>query len=142
MILDTKSTFSDNQAITADAASTNYMDLKALGITAYNAAQLKHNRGIAEKIPLLIQVTEDFATCTSVTVQFQTDDNSSFSSAKNIIECTVLLAELKKGFIFPIDKLPRNVKERYCRLNYVVNGSDATAGKIFAGFVLAVDGAK
>lgn len=141
MVLDKNTTLSSDQAITASAASTDVLDLGARGKTAYNSVQLKHNVGKARHIPFLIQVTENFATLTSLTVAIETDDNSAFSSPKEIIRVVVPVAELKAGFIFPIDKLPRGIVERYVRVYYTVTGSNATAGKITAGVVLAVDGA-
>ena len=142
MILDQNALFSDAQAIVASAASTNHYDLGAAGKTAYNQVQLRRNMDLSyEQTPLLIQVVEDFNNATSVKVSFQSDDNGSFSSPKDVVEVTVLLAQLKKGFIFPIDKFPRGVKERYIRIYYTVAGSAPTTGKISAGFVGAVDGA-
>lgn len=140
MILDKNTTFSDAQAITATAPSTNILDLQALGKTAYNPTQLKYNVGINE-IPLLIQVMEQFNNLTSLKIAIETDDNSAFSSPKEILSQTVLLADLKVGFRSAFDKLPRGIKERYLRINYTVVGAAPTLGKVQAGIVLAVDGA-
>jgi hypothetical protein len=140
MVLDKNTLFSDEQAITVTAASTDVLDLGALGIVPYNQAQLLHRKGLKE-IPLLIQVVENFATLTSLKIAVETDDNSAFSSAKEVLSQTVLVADLVAGFISAIDKIPRGVNERYMRIKYTVNGADATAGKITAGIVLAVDGA-
>lgn len=140
MVLDKNTEFSSAQAITVTAPSTNVLDLQALGKTAFRGAQLLHNVGHKD-IPLLIQVVEDFATLTSLTISVQSDDNSAFSSAKTILSETVLLADLKAGYTSVINRLPR-IKERYVRLNYTVAGSDATAGKITAGIALAIDGSK
>lgn len=141
MILDQLTLLSNNQAITVDAASTNCLDLGAPGIVPYGSVQLKRNFGKGMEIPLLIQVTEAFATLTSLEVIVQTDDNSSFSSPKDILASTVGVADLKAGFIFPIDKLPRGIKERYVRVYFNVIGTTATAGKITCGVVGSVDGA-
>jgi len=140
MILDSNVLFSDAQAITASAASTNVIDLGATGKTAYGQVQLVRNLGKGGEIPLLIQVVETFAGCTSVTAIVQTDDNSAFSSPKDIQALTVPLAELKKGYIFCDDDLPRGIKERYLRIYFTVVGGPASAGKITAGIVGAVDG--
>lgn len=140
MVLGKNTEFSSEQAIAASAPSTNVLDLGALGKTAYQGAQLKHNVG-HKRIPLLIQVVEDFATLTSLKIAIESDDNSSFSSAKEILAETVAVADLKAGYSSVIDKLPR-IKERYVRINYTVNGSNATTGKITAGIALEVDGSK
>jgi hypothetical protein len=139
MVLDKNTLLSDAQAVTASASSSDVLDLGALGITSYNPTQLRHNIGMKE-IPFLVQVVEDFAALTSLQVIVQTDDNSGFASPKNVASASATLAELKAGFIFPVDKLPRGIKERYLRLRYEVTGANATSGKITAGIVLAVDG--
>ena len=141
MILDQNAIFSDAQAIVAPAVSTNTYDLGLPGVAAYNSVQLKRNIGKGCEIPLLIQVVEDFDALTSLTIHVQSDDNVGFSSAKNVMSETILLADLKAGYISKIDKLPRETKEQFIRLSYVVAGSNPTVGKITAGFVGAVDGA-
>lgn len=141
MVFDQLSLLSDAQAITGSAVSTNVYDLGAPGIAAYNSVQLKRNLGKGMDTPFLIQVVEDFNLLTSLQVIVQSDDNSAFSSAKNVMSVTVPLADLKAGFIFPIDRLPRSITEQFIRLSYVVSGSAPSAGKITAGAVAAVDGA-
>lgn len=141
MILDNQAIFSDQQAITASAVSTNVIDLGAMGSTSYNKTTLKRNLGKGPEIPLLIQVTEDFATLTSLTVALQQDDSDAFGSPTVVASQTIGVAQLKAGYIFPIDKVPRGVTERFLRLSYTVTGSNATTGKITAGFTTAVDGA-
>jgi hypothetical protein len=140
MILDMHALFSENQAIVADAPSTNVYDLGAPGVAAYNNVQLRRNIDKSQKIPLLIQVVEDFDLLTSLKIIVQTDDNSAFSSPKNIIEDEVLLADLKEGYISSIEKVPRNIMERYVRIYYDVVGTNPTEGKVTAGIVGAVDG--
>jgi hypothetical protein len=141
MILDKNTLLSEAQSVIADdasVASTNILDLGALASTAYNSAQLKHKVGL-KPIPFLIQVVEDFDVITSLQVTVQSDDNDSFSSPKNIISDTILLADLVAGKVSVIDKLPV-IKERYVRLNYTIVGGPNTTGKITAGIVMAVDG--
>lgn len=138
MILDQNLIFSDSQAVTADAPSTNSIDLGPVGKTGFGGKQLKRYLGKAKVTPLLIQVVEDFATCTSVTFQVQSAVDAAFTAPKNIVEETILLANLKVGKKCEgIQELPI-IKERYVRINYVVNGPDATAGKITAAIVGAV----
>ncbi len=140
MVLDKNTAFSEDQAVTVSAASTNILDLGALGVTPHRGSQLLHNVG-HKNIPILIQVTEAFATLTSLTIVVQSDDNSGFASPKSIISESVAVAELKAGYSSVINKLPR-IKERYVRIYYTVVGANATAGKITAGIALAVDGSK
>ncbi|HHY0854094.1 TPA: Bbp16 family capsid cement protein, partial [Raoultella ornithinolytica] len=83
-------------------------------------------------IPLLIQVVESFNTLTSLTVTVQTDDNSAFSSATDVLSLTIPLASLVQGYKSPVITLPMKL-ERYIRLNYTVTGTAPTAGKVTAG---------
>lgn len=137
MIFDAQTRFSKEQAVTASAASTNVIDLLAAGIPYGNDAALNRDLGIHE-IPLRIQVTTAFATLTSLKVAVQTDDNSSFSSATTVLETeAIAAASLVAGYQFNIDRIPLKTTERYVRLYYTVAGSDATAGKITAGVVVA-----
>lgn len=140
MILDERVLLSDQQAITATANSTNVIDLQALGIT-YDQVQLQRKLGKGQMIPFLVQVTEDFDNLTDLEFIFQTDDDEAFGSATDVLSIVVPLASLVAGYILPMDKLPREIRERYFRMRYVVNGVAPTAGKVTAGIVAAVDGA-
>lgn len=139
MILDKQNLFSDQQAITASAASTNQIDLGANGTPVYGAAALRSDLGISD-VPLLIQVTEAFATLTSLAVSVQVDNDAAFGSPKTVVSTpAVPVAELKAGYRFPIVWVPRGTDERYVRLSYTVAGTNATAGKITAGISAGVD---
>lgn len=128
MILDSQTLFSDAQAITATAASTNLIDLTAA-----------RDIGKGVVIPLLIQVTEAFNNLTSLTIAIQTDDNASFSSAKTVMSEVVVLADLVKGRISPMDAIPVGTAERYVRINYTVTGTAPSTGKITAGLCMGID---
>ena len=120
MILDEQGLFSDAQAVTASAASTNV---------------IKTNGDIGKGTPVevLIQVDTAFATLTSLTVSVQTDDAENFSNAVTLASSgAVAAASLTKGYRFPIKFLPSGIK-KYLRLYYTVTGSNASAGKITAG---------
>jgi hypothetical protein len=137
MIFDAQTRFSNAQAVTASAASTNVIDLRAAGIPYGNDVAVSRDLGIFD-IPLRIQVVTAFATATSIKVAVQTDDNSSFSSAATVLETEAIpIATLVAGYQFNIDKFPLKTSERYVRLYYTVAGSDATAGAITAGVVAA-----
>jgi len=126
MIFSKESIFSDQQAITASAASTNVID------TGVNGADL----GKGVPMPILIQVTEDFNTLTSLTVDLEVDDNEGMASAKVVQSASVLLADLVAGKQVPISWIPRGMDERYWRLSYTVVGTDPTTGKITAGLTM------
>ncbi|MHB0053846.1 Bbp16 family capsid cement protein, partial [Klebsiella pneumoniae] len=119
--LDQQALFSAAQAITATAASTNVID------TGSNKDVGKYG-----DIPLLIQVVEGFNNLTSLTVTVQTDDNSAFSSAADVLSMTIPLASLVLGYKSPVITLPMKM-ERYIRLNYTVTGTAPTTGKVTAG---------
>lgn len=137
MILDSTLLFSDAQAITGDAASTNYIDLGATG-TPYGGSALVRDIGPGTNIPLFVSVGTTFDNLTSLTINLQVDDNTSFSSATTVASVTYLLAQLTAGTLldFP-DYVPQGTDERYFRLQYDVTGTNPTAGTINAGIVAA-----
>lgn len=126
MLLDAKLRFSNAQAITATAASTDVIDR---GDTK--------DVGRGADIPLVIQVVEAFNNLTTLTVDVQTDDNSSFSSPRSLFTVALPLADLKVGFQAPVITLPK-LTERYLRVNYTVTGTAPTTGKVTAGITAGV----
>lgn len=130
MIFDQQTMLSDAQAITATAASTNVINLGPI------KAGMVRDIGKGEPIPLLIQVTEQFAAAGAgtLTVALQVDDNEAFSSAKTVwTSATFALATLKPGFVIIPEFIPRGTDEQYMRLNYTVATGPMTAGKVTAG---------
>lgn len=137
MIFDNTLLFSDGQAITGDAASTNVVDLGSTG-TPYGGNQLTADFGKGTKIPLYLYVTATFNNLTSITIQLQKDTVENFASATNVWEHTVVLADLTAGSKISLpDYLPEGVDQRYLRLNYDVTGTDPSTGAITAGVVAA-----
>lgn len=128
MILDSTNTFSEKQAVTASAASTNVIDL---------GSATRGDIGKGTPIPINVQVTTDFATLTSLTVAIQMSTDEAFTSPKTIQSQTIALAGLVAGARFGFNCIPEGADYRYMRLYYTVTGSDATAGKISAGIVAA-----
>lgn len=122
MILDEQGLFSNNQAVTADTASTNIIKLG--------------NREIAFGTPveMYIQVTEAFNNLTSLTIKVQTSVTENFATAVDLAEQTILLANLTKGAVSSLKYLPTG-NLGYMRLYYTVTGTAPTTGKIFAGIV-------
>lgn len=138
MIFDKTLLFSDAQAITADAASTNVVDLRAAGTVYGAAAALTKDIGKGQAIPLLVQVVEAFNTLTSLTITVQCDSVENFASPKNVVSQTIALADLVAGKTVSLVAVPPGVDERYMRIYYDVTGTDPTAGKITAGIVHGV----
>ena len=135
MIFDEQALFSDKQAITADAASTNVIDLGAPGTPKHGKAPITQDFGRGRAVPIRIQATEAFNNLTSLKIKVQVDDNEAFSSAKDVAEVTVLQADLVAGYVAPMSYVPRGTNERYMRLYYDVTGTAPTTGKITAGLV-------
>lgn len=136
MIVDNTLVFSNSQAVTADAGSTNVVDIGAAGTAFGHSAPVRRDIGIGTEIPLWISVTEAFNNLTSMTVSLQTDDNAGFSTPKEVASRTYLLAELTLGarLKFP-SELPEGTDEEFVRLYWDVTGTAPTTGKIFAAVV-------
>lgn len=138
MLLDRQAQFSNRQAITASAASTDYINLQPKGKRPHSGGGVWTNIGIGNAVPLLVQVTDAFTGGTSVAVSVQTDDNPSFSSPKTVLQTAAIpVADLKAGYRFPLDDLPTGTDEQYVRIYYIVVGTP-TAGTITASVVAAV----
>ena len=137
-IMDITNMFGEDQAITADAASTNSIDLGATGTPFGASAALVRDIGKGCKVPLSINVTETFNNLTSLEVQLQVDSDPAFGSPKTVAKASYLLAELTIGkqLAFP-DYIPEGTNERNMRLFYDVTGTAPTTGKITAGVVAA-----
>lgn len=116
MILDAQLQFSDDQALTVTAVSTNSIDLLA-----------DRNIGVGEPLSVLIvpKVAGDFTTGDeSYTATLQTDDNSSFSSPTTVVAATTISRPLGSPTVIAIP--PNNVTERYLRLSYTLAGTSPT----------------
>lgn len=142
MILNAETLLSDDQAITATAASTNSIDLQAQGIPYGDAAALSYDRGVGEPLPLLFQVTEAFDSAANdgtLTVSVELDSTTTFTPDKTIDLGTFAEADLTTGFILPFNKLPKGLLLQYMRFKYTVAGTgNFTAGKITAGIVHSI----
>ena len=113
MILDSLLKFSDAQALTATADSTNVIDLG-------------NDRDIGKGEPMALVVTVGVAadfTTGDETYQFQleTDDNAAFSSATVVGDVTVAAANLAAGdkVVIPLGQ----TNERYLQARYVLGGT-------------------
>lgn len=132
--------FSDEQAVTDTAASTNHINLGSPDTVPGAPAPLKRDLGGGNNMPIKIMVTEDFATLTSLEASIEVDDNSSFSSAKTVGSTGAIpVADLVVGKILPLTCIPFGVNEQYMRLKYTVVGTTATAGAVSAGITTGVN---
>lgn len=135
MLTDALGTFSNQQAITASAASTSSVDLGATGTPKPgHTTALTRDIGPGNPVEIVCIVTETFATLTSLKVALQVDGDTAFGSATTVYESeAIAAATLVAGYKFNIPRfVPRGTNERYAQLLYTVAGSNATAGKIFA----------
>lgn len=136
MIFDQTTLFSDAQAITATAYSTNIIDLGAMDPTQ------ARDVGKGKKIPLLVQVVETFDSAAddeTLTITLRLDSTETMTPDKTIALGAFPIATLVEGFQIPFDVVPKGVNLRYAALHYAVSGSgNFTAGKITAGIVMGV----
>jgi uncharacterized membrane protein len=123
MITDAFLTFGTAQAVTADAASTDYIDAITTGL------------GDGEPLRFVVHCVAAFNTLTSLNIKLQSDDNSSFSSASDDVVINVLLAGLTANTKVVDVSVPRGL-QRYIRAYYDVVGTDPTTGKLTAGLVV------
>ena len=128
MILDKQNLFSEDQAITVTAVSTNIIDLgndDAL-VQALNE----------KNATILCQVTETFEGGTSVKASLYKDNDVAFGSATLVQETdAIALASLVAGYKFPLGRILPLMDEQYLRMTYTVVGT-MSAGKIMAGLIL------
>ncbi len=136
MILSAEQLLSDDQAVTATAISENVIDLGVAGTPYDAAAAFEQDIGKGNKIPILIQVTEDFATLTTLTITVEVSENSDMSSPKTLATEAISAAALVQGKQTRMQVIPDDADRRYLGLRYTVAGSDATAGKITAGITM------
>lgn len=128
--------FSEDQAITATAASTNILDLGVPATPILAGGALVRDIGKGMPLHILVQVTADFNTLTSLTVDLEVDDNTGFSSSKIINTQSILLADLVAGKQTFMQFVPNGADERYIRMNYTVVGTPPTLGTITAGITM------
>lgn len=134
MIFSAQQIFSDDQAITGTARSTNVIDLGTPG-TPYGAvASLNQDVGKGNKIPVLIQVTEDFNTLTSLQIAIEVGDTDALGDV--VLSQTILLADLVAGKQTCVEVLPNCIDKRYLGVRYTVVGTNPTEGTITAGITM------
>lgn len=128
MYVDAQNLFSDAQAITASAASTNLIDFGSA-------------RDIAVGRELYVVIIVDTAftdagSDSTVTVTVETDDNAGFASA-TVVQTIGTFAALSAAGSRKVARLqPDAGWERYVRLNYTVANGDLTTGALTAFLAL------
>lgn len=117
MYLDKQLQFSDAQAVTSTAASTNYIDFGVDG-----------NVGIGEPMAVVVIVDvalDDTTGDETYVISLEADDNSSFSSAATILSKTVTRGDAAgTKYVLPI---PADTSaERYLQVKYTHGGTSPT----------------
>ena len=134
MIQDKKLMFSDSQAITATADSTNILDIGA------------HGDDIQRELTLFVQFrgTVDSAGASTLVITLNTDDalnaGGTDLAADNTLWTSASIAKtaLTDGAMLVKMPLPPGI-QRYLRLTYTVGTANLTAGAIDAGLVWGID---
>ncbi|MGH8810367.1 MAG: Bbp16 family capsid cement protein [Advenella sp.] len=132
MILDKLLMFSEAQAVTATAASTDVIDLSPMKGT-------KRDIGVGEPLEFwaTVNTTATADGAATLNVQLQTSaDNSAWVTLYD--SGTLALASLTAGKRILSTKVPAGVL-KYLRVNYVVATGPLTAGAFTAGINLDVD---
>jgi hypothetical protein len=114
--------FSSDQAITASADSTNVIDCQS--------TPTLRDLGIR---PMYVEVivTEAFNTLTSLDIFVRSDSTTNLDTSETTHSTrNILLAALTLGARFVIALSPGQNYERYLGLEYVVNGSNPSTGKL------------
>ncbi|MCA1831222.1 MAG: hypothetical protein LC750_00480 [Actinobacteria bacterium] len=130
--------FSDAQAVTATAASTNYYDTGPL-----YSGNTGRNLGVAE---LYFSITVDVAMTDSgsdstITVSLETDDNTSFSSVATVATLVVIPALTAAGtkFFVRVPLAGAVPFERYLQLKYTTTNGNLTTGSFTAAIIKNID---
>lgn len=131
-ILDAEVMFSDRQAITATAPSTNVWDSGPYGRPVGPAYPQMLDAGKSDT-DLLVQVVAPFNNLTSLQVDYQVSNDPAFGSGVDTLSTqTKVLADLKAGSRFQPFRIPRGHAKRYARLLYTVVGTAPTQGAVTA----------
>lgn len=135
LIWDYENQFSDKQALTATAVSTNIVKVASPWTAGNPDAPARTETGSAE--PVTVQVFGSGFTGTgSVTVGIETADMEDFSDAVVIQTNSIPTARLKKGGALLAAYLPASGARAFLRLQYTVAGAIGGAGKVSAGLTL------
>lgn len=132
MIIDKNLLFSDAQAITGTARSTNVIDMGAI------AAGSNLGKG-NEDVEVFVQVVttmDSSGEAATLTVTLCTDSDETISNG-TVLQSTAAIPEatLVAGYQLSLGRVPVNAL-RYLDLNYTVGTENFTSGAITAGLIL------
>lgn len=142
MILNKNLLLAEDQAVTATAISENVIAWNDLSTPPYESGAPDRNLGAGTPIPILVQVTEDFATLTSLTITLESSAAAGLTSPTvHFSTGAIAAADLVAGYYVGIRFIPDGTMGKYLGLRFTVAGSDATAGKITAAVATEVQSA-
>jgi len=125
MILDAQNMFSDAQAVTATAVSTNAIDLKAASI----------DLGMGEDLYLVVNVDvamTDSGSDSTIAVALVTDDNAALSTATAVQTIGTFAALSAIGSRLVAKIQPGLTLERYLGVSYTAANGSLTTGSFSA----------
>ena len=132
MILDKRAEFSDSQAVTSTAISTNVMDLRS-------SPTLKDVAG-GKQLYAVIQVDTAATAAGAATVTFSVESDSTAdlatSATTHAVTAAIGKATLVAGYQLVIPLPPGVTYERYLGVRYTVATGPLTAGA-FSAFITA-----
>lgn len=138
MIFSAQQIFSDDQAVTATAISTNVIDLGLPGTPFDAVAPLNQDIGKGAPVPILIQVTEDFthATSSDMTVTLEVSAAAGLTSPVVLATETIAFADLVAGKQTFLQYLPNGADLQFLGVRYSSSSGSWTGGTITAGVTM------
>jgi hypothetical protein len=135
MILSANQLFSDDQAITATAISTNVIDLGLPGTPFGGVAPLHQDVGKGAFIPILVQVTAPFthATSSDLTITLEVSAAAGLTSSVVLAEETIAFADLVAGKQMFNQVVPNGADLQFLGIRYTSSSGSFTGGTITAG---------
>ena len=128
MFIDAQQEFSDLQAITADAISTNVIDL----IRGTDNTLIDIGSGPDSYLVVRVGTAFDNLTTLNVTLESDSTTDLATSPTVHLDSGAVALAALTADTVIYVAKLPPDSYERYLGVRYNVTGTNPTAGTIDA----------
>lgn len=132
MLMDKQVEFSDAQAVTATANSTNVIDL----------AQAAEDIGTGQEVYLVVQVQAamtDVGSDSTVAVTIVDDDNAALSSPTTVQTVGTFAATSAAGTRFIARLQPEVFTQQYVGLVYTVAGGNLTTGSFDAFLTTDID---
>lgn len=124
MLLSKQQTFSEGQVVTADAASTNVIDLGAPGTVLGAPAALVRDVGKGREVDIIVQLdSAPTGTSPTLDVDIEVDTVENFASPTIIASSQQKAGGAAGDRIQITGKLPEGANQRYIRLAYDVGGT-------------------